>query len=177
MTSEEQKAYDAEIERISIKHMNGEILTEAEHVLGRDYLLMKWKASQELLEQAKADEIVWRKRVVDFAFDPEKKKGTERIDLGAGYQLKAVKKINYGWIKGPDGKKVNKDAIETALGKIEETGPAGALIADRLVTWKPDLSLTEYEKLPAELKPIIDAVIVTTEGAPTLEIIPPKTTA
>lgn len=172
-----QDEYNAEIERIGAKHQTGAPLTEAEHIMGRDFLITKWKTAAETLETAKADEMVWRKRVVDFAFDPNKKTGTERIDLGAGYELKSVKKINYGWIKAADGKKVNKDAIETALGKIEESGPAGALIADRLVSWKPDLSLSEYNKLPSDFKSIIDAVIVTSEGSPTLEIIPPKTTA
>lgn len=174
--TEAELAYEKYIESISTKWAKGETLTAEETDAGTKYLLAKWEESKLALEAAKADEMIWRKRVVDFAFDPTKKAGTERIDLENGYQAKAVKKINYGWIKTDDGK-LNKAAIETALCKIEESGPAGALIADRLVKWTPELSLTEYKVLPAEFKAIIDPVIVTTDGAPTLEIIAPKSKA
>jgi hypothetical protein len=150
-----------------------DVLSPTDYIFYRDFLLTKWDNSKKALEIAKEDEMNLRKKAVHFAFDPTKDKGTERIDLGNGWQAKAVKKINYGWLKDSDGK-VNRDAIETALGKIEATGPAGELIADRLVKWTPDLSLTEYNQLPEEFKTIIDTVIVTDEGAPTLEIIPPK---
>lgn len=114
-----------------------------------------------------------RKAVVAFAFDPNKESGTERIELGNGYQAKAVKKINYGFVKTEDGK-LNKAAIDKALAKIEKDGAMGELIAERLVKWTPDLSLTEYKQLDEKYKKIIDEVIVTSEGAPTLEIIAPK---
>lgn len=147
--------------------------TEAEFIAERDRLLLSWEESKKALEVAKEKEMEQRKAVVAFAFDPNKESGTERIDLGNGYQAKAVKKVNYGFVKTEDGK-LNKAAIDKALSKIEKTGPAGELIAERLVKWTPDLSLTEYKLLPEKLKGIIDEVIVTSEGAPTLEIIAPK---
>lgn len=147
--------------------------TEAEFIAERDRLLLSWEESKKALEVAKEKEMEQRKAVVAFAFDPNKESVTERIELGNGYQAKAVKKINYGFVKTEDGK-LNKAAIDKALSKIEKTGPAGELIAERLVKWTPDLSLTEYKQLPEKLKSIIDEVIVTTEGAPTLEIIAPK---
>jgi hypothetical protein len=150
-----------------------DVLAVEEYIWYRDYILTKWQKAKEALDIAKEFEIKVRTDAVHFAFDPTKQKGTERIELGNGYQAKAVKKINYGWIKDSDDK-INKDAIETALNKIEDTGPAGELIAARLVKWTPDLSLTEYNQLPQEFKSIIDEVIVTTEGTPTLEIIEPK---
>ena len=147
--------------------------TEAEFIAERDRLLLSWEESKKALEVAKEKEMEQRKAVVAFAFDPNKESGTERIELGNGYQAKAVKKVNYGFVKTEDGK-LNKAAIDKALSKIEKTGPAGELIAERLVKWTPDLSLTEYKQLPEKLKSIIDEVIVTSEGAPTLEIITPK---
>lgn len=147
--------------------------TEAEFIAERDRLLLAWEESKKALEVAKEKEMEQRKAVVAFAFDPNKESGTERIELGNGYQAKAVKKVNYGFVKTEDGK-LNKAAIDKALSKIEKTGPAGELIAERLVKWTPDLSLTEYKQLPEKLKSIIDEVIVTSEGAPTLEIIAPK---
>lgn len=147
--------------------------TDAEFEQERTRLLLEWDTSKAALEVAKETEMKLRKQVVDFAFDQNQTSGTERIDIGNGYQAKAVKKVNYGFVKTADGK-LDKAAIDKALAKIEKTGPAGELIADRLVKWTPDLSLTEYKLLDAKFRAIIDDVIVTTEGAPTLEIVAPK---
>lgn len=148
--------------------------TDAEFEAERTRLLVEWEAQKAALEVAKEKEMTARKAVVDFAFDPNKTSGTERIELGNGYQAKAVKKINYGFVKDAEGK-LNKRAIDKALEKIEKIGgPVGELIAERLVKWTPDLSLTEYKQLDEKYKKVIDEVIVTTEGAPTLEIIAPK---
>lgn len=149
-------------------------LTETDKVTYRDFLLEKWEAAKAALENAKNAEMEIRKAIVAIAFDPTKQAGTERVPLHNGYELKSVKKLNYGFIKTPDGKGVDKNAIDAALAKIEAKGPVGELIAQRLVKWDPSLSLTEYKQLSAEDKAAIDAVIVTTDGAPTLEIVPPK---
>lgn len=148
-------------------------LSQEDTIFYRDYLLTTWQAKKAELEVAKEQEMIWRKKAVDFAFDDEKDSGTERIDLGNGYQAKAVKKLNYGFIKTAEGK-LDKQKIDDALSEIEATGPVGVLTAERLVKWTPDLSLTEYKQLPESFKKIIDAVIVTTDGAPTLDIIAPK---
>lgn len=148
--------------------------SDAEFEAERTRLLVEWEAQKAALEVAKEKEMTARKAVVDFAFDQNKTSGTERIELGNGYQAKAVKKINYGFVKDAEGK-LNKRAIDKALEKIEKIGGAvGELIAERLVKWTPDLSLTEYKQLDEKYKKVIDEVIVTTEGAPTLEIIAPK---
>jgi hypothetical protein len=148
--------------------------TDAEFEAERTRLLVDWEAQKVALEVAKEKEMTARKAVVDFAFDPNKTSGTERVELGNGYVAKAVKKINYGWIKDESGK-LNKKLIDKALEKIEKIGGAvGELVAERLVKWEPSLSLTEYKQLDDKFKKVIDEVIVTTEGAPTLEIIAPK---
>lgn len=158
-----------------IDKSTGEIkeYSDAEFIKERDRLLLEWQKKKKALDEAKELEMDWRRQCVAFMFDQTKDKGTENIDLGNGYKAKCFKKINYGWLKDADDK-INKDAIETALSEIEETGAAGELIAARLVKWTPDLSLTEYNQLPIEFKTIIDRVIVTSDGAPTLEIIEPK---
>lgn len=143
----------------------------------RDRILGAWEASKVALEKAKADEMNLRKEFVKFAFDNEKLSGTERIDLANGYQAKAVKKLNYKFV-APEGVKV-ADAVDKALTEIEAIGGEAPFIADRLVKWTADLSLTEYKALDdseigRKIKAKIDTVIETTEGAPTLEIIEPK---
>lgn len=148
-------------------------LTETDRIYYRDHLLSQWEEAKLALERAKAVEMDLRKQIVDVAFDPSKKAGTERVELHNGFELKSVKKQNYGFVKRSDGK-LDKGAVDSALSAIEATSPAGAYIAENLVKWEPTLSLTEYKKLDEPLRKIIDAVIVVTDGAPTLEIVPPK---
>jgi hypothetical protein len=152
-----------------------ELLSEAERTFYRDHLLLDWQIAKEAIEKAKAREMELRVKLVSkFAgFDPDKVKGTENLELGNGWKLKSVKKLNYGFIKNADDK-TDKQAIDAALGKIEATGEVGRYIAEKLVKWTPDLSVSEYNELSPEFKAIIDTVIVTSSGAPTLEIVPPK---
>jgi hypothetical protein len=150
-----------------------EVLNESDFLFYRDHLLMAWESAKQHLEQAKASEMTLRVQVVKFAFDPTKQKGTERIELANGYEAKAVKKINYGFVKGFDNK-VNKTAIDAALSKIEAMGEVEKYIAGNLVKWTPELSVSTYNELTPPVKAIIDTVIVTSDGAPTLEIVPPK---
>lgn len=143
----------------------------------RDRILGAWEASKLALEKAKEDEMNLRKEFVKFAFDNEKLSGTERIELNNGYQAKAVKKLNFKFV-APEGVKV-VDAVDKALTEIEGLGGEAPFIADRLVKWTADLSVGEYNKLDEsetgrKIKTIINTVIETTEGAPTLEIVPPK---
>lgn len=168
--------YIQKIARIQIKldkNPDVKLLKPEEFVAMRDYLLVQWNLAKEQLDAAKAKEMEMRTKCVAFMFDPNKKKGTERVELGNGYEAKAVKKLNYNFIKNSDGK-LDKVAVDNALTEIEHSGPEGAYIADNLVKWEPTLSLTEYGKLDPNRKAIIDKVIVTSDGAPTLEIIPPK---
>lgn len=142
-------------------------------IVKRDFLLQKWEESKTALETAKADEMAARKSFVDFSFDPNKKEGTERIELHNGYEAKAVKKLNYTF-KSYDPNIEVADAVDITLQKLEALSPEGKFVANRLVKWTPSLSLSEYRELNPEFKAIVDTVIETKEGAPTLEIIAPK---
>lgn len=57
---------------------------------------------------------------------------------------------------------------------MKKDGEAGELIAERLIKWTPELSLTEYKQLSDKYRKIIDDVITASEGMPTLEIVEPK---
>lgn len=140
--------------------------------------LKEWQDAQIALAAAKEKEMELRKVCVALGFDTDKT-GTQHHDLGGGYDAKAVVKMNWGFVKTPDGTKVDKRRIESVLSKIEATGPVGELIANDLVKWTPDLSLTTYNKLlqneaTIAFKAMIDEVIVKTNAAPTLDIIAPK---
>jgi hypothetical protein len=155
-----------------------------EKVIGTDLTPQQWKAQRDLLTQnwlnakatldaAKETEAQLRRELVAFVADPNKISGTENIELGNGYKLKAVKKINYTFVSNKEGIDV-ADAVDDVLTEIENLGADGKFIAERLVKWKPELSLSEYKLLDAKCKALIDSVIQTKEGLPTLEFIEPK---
>lgn len=147
--------------------------SEAEYLAERDRLLVDWQAKKSALETAKENEMTARKAAVMFMHDPSKSGTTENVELGGGYKATMKVPVNYGFIKRDDGK-TDKARIEKALSKIEKDGEAGELIAERLIKWTPELSLTEYKQLSDKYKKIIDDVIITSEGTPTLEIKEPK---
>lgn len=147
--------------------------SEAEYLAERDRLLVDWQNKKAALEVAKEEEMAARKLAVMFMHDPSKSGTTENVELGGGYKATMKVPVRYGFVQNAEGK-TDKARIEKALSKIEKTGQAGELIAERLIKWTPELSLTEYKQLPDNFKKIIDDVIVTSEGTPTLEIKEPK---
>lgn len=134
-------------------------------------LINEWailkKESAALVEREKE----LRKKCCDLFED--KSKGTKNLELINGYKLKAVFKHNIT-LKSQNEEIDTVTAVSNILDKIEATGEAGRLIAERLVKWKPELSVTEYNQLSDSLKQLVDTVIVTTEATPTLELVEPK---
>lgn len=130
--------------------------------------LSQWQTQKLVAERAKADEVKLRKEFVEFAFSKEKLEGTERLKLANGYEVKAVKELNYSFTSEED--------LEKALITLADTGPYGAFIVQRLIKITYELVKGEYRKLTPEHKAIIDPVIETKESTPALEIIPPKGT-
>lgn len=147
--------------------------SEAEYLAERDRLLVDWQAKKAALEVAKEQEMEARKLAVMFMHDPSKSGTTENVELGGGYKATMKVPVRYGFIQNAEGR-TDKAKIEKALAKIEKDGEAGELIAERLIKWTPELSLTEYKQLPDKYRKIIDDVIITSEGTPTLEIKEPK---
>lgn len=142
--------------------------------LDQDALLMLHKEKQDALATMKAEELELRKYIVDRAF-PQKEEGTNTLELGNGYQLKATIKRNYKLAENP--------IVEKCLDAVAKIGNQGAFIADRLVSWTPNFLLTEYRKLEEEAttseeaKAILKAIepmLTITEAAPTLTIKEPK---
>jgi hypothetical protein len=141
--------------------------------LSQDELLVQWNILKGKIETIKNEEMELRKYIVSRAF-PEKHEGTNTKELGQGYQLKAGVKFNYSLDN--DNKKIN-----AALDAIVKCGNQGAFIAERLVNWKPSLSLSEYRELQddesdtgKQILRHINSVLTIKEAAPTLEIKVPK---
>ena len=137
----------------------------------RDAKILAWEESVKALAAAKEAEAALRKEVLAeaFAFNPEAlREGTENFELGNGYKLKAVFKISRNLNN-------ENDAVDKVLSKIEKAGAEGQFIAERLVKWKPELSVSEYKKLPEKFKKMIDEVVTSKEATPSLELVAPKT--
>lgn len=143
-------------------------LTEAEKLDLRN----EWYVAKKALDEVRAREVELRKQV--FAADfPEPELGTQRIELGAGYKLKAVYSLSYKLIGG-------NDMVETIQNTVAGLSATGSVLADRLIKWTPELSTSEYKKLDPDvpeqlaIKQLIDKIIETKPATPTLEVEAPK---
>jgi hypothetical protein len=133
--------------------------------------LQMWARMQTAMSATKAAEIEMRKAIFPVFFSHEK--GTENRDIGGGWTLKGEASLNYV---------LDKDKIDDALDTIEELGERGAMIAETIVRVKPELSVTEYKSLlesknaqDQKALAILQTVLTTTPGTPTLTLVPPRT--
>ena len=143
--------------------------------LNQDELLMLHKQKQETLAALKEEELELRKYIINRAF-PQKEEGTNTLELGNGYELKAVVKYNY--------KLADNDTVEKTLQEIAAIGNEGSFIADRLVSWTPNFLKTEYTKLQEDagagdetakkILKLTEKMLTINDAAPTLTIKPPK---
>lgn len=138
----------------------------------RDKLLLDWRQKKAVLDVAKFEEMQARKQIVDMLHDPARTGSTETTDLGAGYKLKIKVPIRYSFVKNSDGK-IDRALIDSVIDTIESDNEYGELVAKNIIRWNPELSLTEYKNLPVKYRLLIDDVLVTSEGAPTVELVEP----
>lgn len=151
---------------------------DARFIRYRNEILADWEAAKKQLDAAKELEMELRKKFVSVATSADKISGTENVDLGEGWKAKTVKKVTYKLGSKVEGVSA-RDAVDAALQKIEALGDEGHFIAERLVKWTADLSLSEYKALDEhprgpEIKALLSPVLTIDSGAPTLEIVPPK---
>lgn len=133
-----------------------------------DDLILEWQYLKTEMDRLKAREVETRNEIVKRFFSRDTdKEGTVNHELGRGYKLKAVFKKSYGF--------TNTDDLNVALDKLEDQSPEFKLLAERLVSWKPTLSVSEYKKLPDDFRAEIDNVIVIKSAQPTIELVEPKT--
>lgn len=138
----------------------------------QDQCLMQWETLKRRLADAKEAEMDMRKYVVKRAF-PNASEGTNTVDLGNGYSLKAAVKYNY--------RLLDNDKVNNCLDRIRKVGNQGTFIADRLVSWSPHFLLTEYRELQETdteenktILRIVNEMLEITDAAPTLDIKAPK---
>jgi hypothetical protein len=135
----------------------------------RDVLIQNWLDAKAASAAAVELERALRQQVMS-AFYPEQQpeKGTFNQELGNGYKLKFGFKQNLN---------LNATLVNETLSEIERTGEDGKFVAERLVKFKPELSLTEYANLSEAHRRIIDRIVTTKPAAPTIEFVEPKAKA
>ena len=137
----------------------------------KEQTMQEWIDAEKALKAAKDTEMELRKKVISLFPDLEaKEEGTVYTDLANGWRLKAVKKQNYN-LKGDIEKALNN--YENAAGTPEEKGRR-EVITERLVKWKPELSISEYREADKELLKVLESVLTITPGSPALELVAPK---
>ena len=153
--------------------------------LRRNAELQTWLDAKANLETIKTNERDCRDKITATLF-PNPKKGTQRYDVGGGYKVKLQHTINYK-LGDKDKLDNNGNAISIAdqieameRDIIEKYGDTGEQVLKRLITWKPDFSGSQYEKLDGNnetemaIKAIIQQHLTTEPGAPQLSFEEPK---
>jgi len=121
--------------------------------------LVEWNALKHQLNMMSVRENELRREIVKSLFTA--KPGTERLELGNGYTLKAVKKENFTL-------KNNNHETEIALANWDQ------LTRNTLVKWKPEISIAAYKNLTDDQrKHLLDTCLEIKPGMPELEIVAP----
>lgn len=141
-------------------------------------LLTRWKEVSEQMAALKSEENQLRVKLVADNFDITKLEGTQTIDIGWGWRLRATKNLNIS----ATNESGQTEALLNQVGKIDPGFAVG------LVKWKPELATKVYREVLAlvskkdgeqlahpELAVAFAAAVTVKPGMPELEMIPPKT--
>lgn len=155
-------------------------------VAEKNALIKNWLDHKNAATVAVDAEKALREKVTGVLF-PNPKKGTQRYNSPEGFgSIKLVHGWNFtlGDKDALDSEGLPlaiRDQVEAMLTAIEELGERGRLIADRVVKWKPELVVSEYELLAAsedgtdvDAKVIIDELLTVKPASPQLSFEPPK---
>lgn len=105
----------------------------------------------------KVDELNLRKSIFKILF-PNPREGVNTYPIDNMYAVKGEYKMS---------RKIDIAALNSG----RDTFEAEDIDASKLVKYKPELSMTEYNKLTDKQKHIFDFCLVATEAAPSMEIV------
>lgn len=120
--------------------------------------LQNWFQKQAQLKVLKSHEHLERVALSDFYF-PHAQEGTNRLALGAGFDLKLQHGYNY--------KVSEEDLDQVAAADIKKL----KLPWDDLFVYKPELSIKTYRTLTAEQKKFVDGILDIKPASPQLDIV------
>lgn len=99
--------------------------------------LTEWKKVKVELNAAKAKEAELRKDLVLALFNTNVDDGTETLNIGNGWKLKAIKSLDYK----AENDNVALDALEDLMCRF----PGGGQMFEELIRFKPEVSVTAYK--------------------------------
>lgn len=147
---------------------------EAQRIAERDQLIMEWSAKQAAIVKMKAhlkeltdSELEQRKQLVKMNFFGAKS-GTNRVQLGSGYALKAVIKYYYKITKNEKVDPADYSHLPEVLSKLPPE------IGHKIIKWTPELNESLYKTLTKEQADIVDLILIKTDGAGELVLEVPK---
>lgn len=125
--------------------------------------LDEWHRLSLELTKIKTSEMLLRMKIFNGVFiNP--KEGTNKFDLGGGFQLTATYPID---------RKIDPAILASLAPELRTMG----IRLDDLVKQKPELSISEYRKLTDEQRKEFDQAITAKPGSPQLKLEQPKRAA
>jgi hypothetical protein len=128
--------------------------------------LKEWYALKQQLDELKDKEVILRQFIVNGLFPtPVEGTNTHPINDGTGAVVKATCPIN---------RAVQVEQLEELKKSLQADNNLPKLNLDKLIKWKPEVSIKEYRTLTEEELKLFDQVLVIKPGMPGLEIMIPK---
>jgi hypothetical protein len=119
--------------------------------------LVNWYQAAEKLKAAKSVELAFRKQVVEEYF-PVLEEGAQSVEIEGNAELICTQPYAYS---------VDADTLDEGLTHIPATKQ------DKIVTWKPSMSVAVYRRLTKKARNAFTAECVTIKpGTPSLKIKP-----
>jgi hypothetical protein len=127
--------------------------------------VQKWRAADEELTRARNTEAELRTAAIAAVWPKGLGMGTTNHVLCDGSTLKGVVRREA---------KVDQTLIRAAEAKLRKLGEAGALLADRLIRWTADASVSEFDKLDTRSRRLVSKAIAIVLARPSLKLVPPE---
>jgi len=123
-------------------------------------LIEQWRQANELLATAKSNEMKLRKQLYADAFESTETEGSHHKLLDKDWTLS---------ITVPYTRSLDQSKMPEVLKALKK-----AKAPESLIRVKYELSLDDYRKVPPEIASIVDNVLTTKPGTPSMKLTPPK---
>lgn len=129
-----------------------------------DQKILEWSGNANALAKLKVLEMAQRKELGEALF-PDPKVGTQHYDLGSGYKVTFVHKMDT---------KLDAAAYSLIQPELEAMGEDVKALLSNVITYKPSLVMKGYESLTGEVKDLFDEAITLKPASPSMKLIVPK---